>query len=286
MQEFLKTLEALPLYDEVCLGLKAAIIVIAGFVLAKLIYRRFPLPWLHPQHRHIIQRMIKYTIIAISISWALHVLGVNLGVLLGAAGILTVALGFAAQTSASNLISGIFLMAERPFVIGDVIKIGDTMGVAVSVDLLSVRLRTFDNLLVRIPNESMLKSNITNLTHFPIRRVDIRIGVAYKEDLEFVKETLMEVAEANPICFTEPKPLIIFLGYGDSSVDFQFSVWGQKENFLELRNGMYVDIKRAFDEKGIEIPFPHRTIYTGSVTEPFPLRVETIPQTGDTEEQQ
>jgi small-conductance mechanosensitive channel len=188
-----------------------------------------------------------------------------------------VAIGFASQTSASNVISGLFLMGEQPFVVGDVIRVGDVTGEVLTVDLMSVKLRTFNNLQVRIPNETMLKSNVTTLTRFPIRRVDMQIGVAYKEDLDRVREILFELADRNPVCFVEPAPLFIFLGYGDSALNFQFSVWATKENYLELLNSMHLDVKKAFDEAGIEIPFPHRTLYPGSVAEPFPVQVVEAP---------
>ena len=142
-----------------------------------------------------------------------------------------------------------------------------------SIDLLAVKLRTFDNLFVRVANENLIKSEITNLTRFPIRRVDLQIGVAYKEDLEKVFEVLSDVADRNPLCLEEPKPLFIFEGYGDSALIFQFSIWAQRENFLELKTGIQLEIKEAFDAQGIEIPFPHRTLYTGSITDPFPVRI-------------
>jgi small-conductance mechanosensitive channel len=255
--------------------LRAAVILVVGVFLARIIRRRLPTRKLHPQHQLVLRRGLSYLVLGVTISWTLRELGVSLSVLIGAAGILTVAVGFASQTSASNLISGLFLMGEQPFVIGDIIRVGDTTGYVVSIDLLSVKLRTFDNLLVRIPNETMLKSNVTNLTHFPIRRVDLLVGVAYKEDIGRVKEVLFEVADKNPICLEEPRPLFIFLSYGDSSLNFQFSVWGTKDRFLDLRNAMYEQIKQAFDEHGIEIPFPHRTLYTGSVTDPLPVRLVT-----------
>jgi small-conductance mechanosensitive channel len=81
------------------------------------------------------------------------------------------------------------------------------------------------------------------------------------------------VADRNPLCLEEPPPLLIFLGFGDSALEFQFSVWGTTANFLELRNTMQQQVKIAFDEHGIEIPFPHRTLYAGSVTDPFPIRL-------------
>ncbi|MFB6279261.1 MAG: mechanosensitive ion channel family protein [Salinibacter sp.] len=224
------------------------------------------------QRAMILRRASLYGIAGLFTASALMELGVDLSVLLGAAGILTVAIGFASQTSASNVISGLFLLGERPFAVGDVIRVNGTTGEVLSVDLLSVKLRTFDNLFVRIPNETMIKSEVTNLRRFPIRRVDLQVGVAYKEDLHKVREVLMEVADRNPLCLEEPAPLIIFQGFGDSSINHQFSVWAKTENFLDLRNSIPIEIKEAFDEHGIEIPFPHRTLYTGSETTPFPVR--------------
>jgi small-conductance mechanosensitive channel len=226
-----------------------------------------------PQRIMILRRVTFYGVAGLFAASALMELGFDLGVLLGAAGILTVALGFASQTSASNVISGLFLLGERPFAVGDVIRVNGTTGEVLSVDLLSVKLRTFDNLFVRIPNETMIKSEVTNLRRFPIRRVDLMVGVAYKEDLRKVRDVLMEVADRNPVCLEEPAPIIIFQGYGDSSINHQFSVWAATENFLELRNSIPLDIKEAFDEHGIEIPFPHRTLYTGAETDPFPVEV-------------
>ncbi|MBU2502749.1 mechanosensitive ion channel family protein, partial [bacterium] len=232
------------------------------------------------QDAMVVRRLAFSLVMGLVVMAFLNILGLDLGVLLGAAGILTVAVGFASQTSASNLISGLFLIAERPFVVGDVIRIGTVTGEVLSIDLLSIKLRTFDNLFVRVPNEEIIKTQVTNLTHFPIRRFDMKLGVAYKEDLDRVKELLMETARANPLCLIDPEPLFIVEGFGPSSLDFQFSVWAQREKWLEMRNSMHVGVKRALDEAGIEIPFPHVTLYTGSVTEPFPVKVVGGPPQG------
>jgi small-conductance mechanosensitive channel len=201
-------------------------------------------------------------------------LGVDLSILLGAAGILTVALGFASQTSASNIISGLFLLGEKPFGVGDIVRVGTTTGEVIAIDLLSVKLRTFDNLFVRIPNETMIKAEITNLQRFPIRRFDLQIGVAYKEDLDRVREVLQTVADEHPLSLDEPAPMILFTGFADSSINFQFSVWALSDNFLEIRTQIPLAVKAAFDEHNIEIPFPHRTLYTGSETTPMPVRID------------
>ena len=109
---------------------------------------------------------------------------VNLSALLGAAGIAGIAIGFAAQTSVSNFISGFFIVSEKTFAQGDVIKVGDTSGIVFSIDAMSVKLRTFDNQLIRIPNETLIKSNVANITRFPVRRLNIDILVTYETDIE------------------------------------------------------------------------------------------------------
>ncbi|MDF1643293.1 MAG: mechanosensitive ion channel family protein [Pseudomonadales bacterium] len=254
---------------------RAIIVIIVGLVIAKLASSglgKIASKKIDPHRAMILKRGSYYLILILFLVTALHQLGFNLSVLLGAAGIFSVAIGFASQTSASNLISGLFLVAERPFTVGDVIRVGTTTGEVLSIDPLSVKLRTFDNLFVRIPNESLIKSEVTTLTRFPIRRADLLVGVAYKEDLKKVRAILEEVADKNPLCLEEPKPRYIFQGFGDSSLDIQFSVWAKRENFLDLKNNIYDEIKIAFDEQGVEIPFPHVSLYTGSVTEPFPIK--------------
>ena len=261
--------------DRAIAYVQAALKVGVGFVLGQLARRQVPrlLGQLDSNQQVLLARISFYGLWGLFIASALSDLGFNLGILLGAAGILTVAIGFASQTSASNIISGVFLLGEKPFVVGDVIRIGSTTGEVVSIDLLSVKLRTFDNLFVRIPNETMIKSEITNLQRYPIRRYDLQVGVAYKEDIPRVREVLMAVADANPLCLDEPQPLIIFRGFGQSSIDHQFSVWAKTENFLQLRNTIPAEVHAAFEERGIEIPFPHRSLYTGSVTDPLPIQL-------------
>jgi len=248
------------------IGLILAWLVSSG--IARMLRRR-----LKAQEAMLVKRLSYYVLFSLVIIITLHQLGIDLGLLLGAAGILSVAIGFASQTSASNVISGIFLIAERPFVIGDILDIDGRVGEVISIDLLSVKLRTYDNVMMRVPNEQMIKTIVMNRTRFPIRRIDVQVGVAYKENTERVRNILFDVAEQNPLCLDEPKPLFIYKGYGDSALELQFSVWAKRENFLLVRNSIQEEIKTAFDKNKIEIPFPHRTLYTGSVTEPFPVRV-------------
>lgn len=219
----------------------------------------------------LVHKLITYTaviIVALTVLWEL---GFKLAPLLSAAGVVGIAVGFAAQTTLSNFISGLLLLSEKPFKVGDLINVDNIMGVVLSIDLMAVKVRTFDNKYVRLPSSQLIQNPLTNITRFPIRRLDVNVGVAYKEDVARVRETLMEVADHNPHCLDEPEPLIIFLQYGESSLDFLLAVWCVKADFLTLKNSIMQEIKEAFDREGIEIPFPHRTIYTGEATKPFPI---------------
>jgi small-conductance mechanosensitive channel len=222
-------------------------------------------------------KLVYYPLVILIAVSALSDLGFSLTPFLGAAGILGIAVGFASQTSVGNLISGFFLLAEEPFQVGDIITVGEVTGVVLTIDMLSVKIRTFDNKMVRVPNETLVKSTLTNVTRFPIRRVDIQLGVAYKEEIARVREVLLEVAEHNPNVLMEPEPLVIFQGYGDSSIDFLFAVWAKRESWLAVKNALTEEVKVRFDAEGIEIPFPHLSLYTGSVTDPFPIRLEQAP---------
>src|SRR5688572_2088908 len=270
MADFMATVRELMDAPIVGKGLRALLVLLIGFLMASLLTRRIKRQHLAPQQHLLVRQVVRYGILIASVVIALRELGIDLGVLLGAAGVLTVALGFASQTSASNLISGVFLMGEGPFVVGDVIKVGEVTGEVLSIGSLSVNLRTFDNLSVRIPNETMLKSNVVNLTRFPIRRFDLAMSVAYDTDLANVRRVLHEVAERNPICLVEPKPLVLFKAYGESSINLMLMVWSTKENYLELINTIPEQVKIAFDESGISIPFPQRTIRMISETEQSP----------------
>lgn len=276
MDEYLPDPESLLTLTNLGMVTRSVFLLVAGLLVAKLVSRgaaRMMERQLDAQRLVLARRATYYTVISLFLVAALHQLGFNLGVLLGAAGVLSVAIGFASQTSASNIISGLFLIAEQPFEIGDFINVGGTTGEVLSIDLLSVKLRTFDNLYVRVPNESLIKSEVKTLTKFPIRRLDLQVGVAYKEDLAEVRRILLEVADRNLLSLDEPKPLLIFQGFGDSSMNVQFSLWAKRENFLDLRNQIPEEVKSAFDAEGIEIPFPHRSLYAGSVTDPLPIRL-------------
>lgn len=250
--------------DRLLVAGKVALIVLVGWTLALSLSRglgRLLAERATPQQLLLAKRGTFYALVLITILSAMHQAGLELSALLGAAGILTVALGFASQTAASNIISGIFLLAERAFEVGDMLRVGDVTGTVTSIDLLSVKLRTLDNVMVRFSNEALLKAQFSNLSHYPIRRLDMQLAVAYSSDLSQVRKVLMEVADKEPLCMDEPEAVFVFQGFGDSSMNVQFSIWAARENFLKLRSIVPEAIKRAFDEAGIEIPYPQRVLH-------------------------
>ncbi len=256
--------------------IRLVVLLVVGvplIVVASKWLKKYTAKKLSAQQGMIFSKLILYvgiSFIGISI---LRETGFKLDTLLGAAGIIGIAIGFASQTSVSNIISGLFLIAEKPFEVNDIITVGGNTGVVLSIDILSIKLRTFDNKFVRIPNETIIKTEVTNVTRFPIRRVDLNVGVAYKEDIARVRKVLLDVAFQHPLCLNEPEPLVIFSGFGNSSLDLLLLVWAFKKDWLSLKNSMTEEIKKRFDDEGIEIPFPHLSLYTGSVTEPFPVTV-------------
>ena len=257
--------------------LRIAIILVVGTIIISLLgvlMKKILPSKLSQQRKMIINRFVRYTAIVILFTVIISELNIDMAAIFGTAGVIGIVVGVASQTSIGNIVSGFFMVSEKPFEIGDQIRIGDKTGVVHSIDLLSIKIRTFDNLLLRIPNQTVISSEVINVTRFPIRRLDFEIGVAYKENLELVMQTLQEVAKRNPLCLDEPEPLIVFKGFGASSINIQFGVWFERTNYLKVKNSVFMEIKEAFEQKGIEIPFPHISVYTGEVTKPFPVEVK------------
>ena len=244
------------------------LIGMAGFFLLRFLsalLNRVTRKYLSQQYSMLLRKAIQYTGAVIILFIILSVLGLKITALLGAAGIVGIAVGFAAQTSMSNLISGLFLISEKPFQIGDVIRVGDKTGVILSIDLLSVKIKTFDNQYIRIPNSVLLNTELTNVTRFPIRRLDIKFSVAYQTDVTRLRRVLLEVAASNPHCLDEPEPLIVFTDFGDSGLQFLFGVWFYKPDYLELKNSLMQQIKESFEAEGILFAYPARVLYPAAL---------------------
>src|SRR5436190_11660398 len=184
----------------------------------------------------------------------LHEFGFNITALLGAAGVIGVAIGFASQTSISNIISGFFLLLERPFFVGDIIQSGDIIGTAESIDLLAVRVRTFDNKLIRIPNEVVLKQSLINLTFYPIKRIDLELSTIYNDSLDTIKIIVADIIAQHALFLKNPEPLVKVskLSQPDFSTETRFYIsirfWVAKEHFFTA-GGTFIELlKHEFDK--------------------------------------
>ncbi len=249
--------------ERITLIIRFVLTIAIGFPLIKILKKvilKFLSRYLTPQSEMIVQRFVWYTLMIILLVSALNQLGFKLSALLGAAGIFGVAIGFASQTSFSNLISGMFMISEKTFSVGETIQVGGTLGEVLSIDLLSIKLRTFDNRYVRIPNENLIKSEMINISRFPIRRSDFEIGVSYKSDLQQVFKVIKEVISNNEFALKEPQALILVNQFADSSIILKIGVWTTKENYIECTNTIKIELYEKFKQEMIEIPFPQRIL--------------------------
>ena len=275
-EEILSGIEKIITPANMIFVLKIAAIIVIGLLFLRLILfyvkqtmkKRFS-----QQSIMIVRKLLSYTALFIILILILKQLNVKLAAILGAAGIAGIAIGFASQTSLSNIISGVFLISEKAFTVGDIIKVDGISGIILSVDLLSVKIRTFDNQYVRIPNEKLINTEVVNVTKFPIRRLDINLTIAYKEDLSRVRELLLEITEKNPHCLDNPEPLFVIKEFGDHGVELLLGVWFFKTDYLVTKNTMMQEIKERFDREGIEIPFPHLSLYAGSISDPLKIQM-------------
>ena len=179
---------------------------------------------------------------------------------LGAAGI---ALGFAVQDVTQNLMAGILLLLQQPFDIGDAVQVGDYAGTVLDINLRATEIRTWDGRRVYLPNAQVYTSPIVNYSRSEARRIGITLGVAYDTDLARAQAVALQAVHALPGVKEEPAPTVVFHTFGESSIDFTVYYWidPQSTDFFAAQTAGVQALHRAFQEAGIEIPFPVRTVY-------------------------
>jgi len=214
----------------------------------------------------------RYAAITLIVVWAAYmVAGAQIAPIVGALGILGLAVSLAAQDTFSNFISGIILLMDRPFRIGDWVRIGEEFGQVEGLTLRTTRLRTPDNESVAIPNSVVAGGEIKNLSAGGPLRLRIPVGVAYRHDTREVKKVLEPVVRRHPRVLQEPEPALLVTSLGDNSVEITLVLWiAQKDipDYPVITAEIIEDAKLALDEAGIEIPFPQRTVWF-----PEPLKI-------------
>jgi len=209
----------------------------------------------------ILLKIVYYGIILTAVVSALPHLGINLSGLLVAGGIAGLVIGFASQSVVSNLVSGLFLMIERPIRIGDQVRVGDTAGFVEDVHILSTIIRTYDGVYIRVPNERVFTSNITNYVANVARRFEYTIGISYSSDAEKAIEIIKRLIDEHPFALRSPSPAIFVDSLGDSSVNIVVRIWAPSAVWYSVKMELLWKIKKALEAEGIEIPFPQRVIW-------------------------
>lgn len=230
------------------------ITLVVGFAVVRILdkaTRRITRRAMHQRSGAMLEKFIRYAGNFLVVAIALRRAGVDITAVLGAAGIAGVALGFAAQTSVSNIISGLFLFTEKSFGLGDTVQVGDVTGVVESVELLSIQIRTFDNRLVRIPNETMIKSNIVNVTYWPRRRLDLWLLLPHGTKVPALREVFVAVADGNPLALKDPAPELYVDSANEDGLRILCTVWFNKADMAGLKNTLIPDLLAALEARGI-----------------------------------
>jgi small-conductance mechanosensitive channel len=236
--------------------LRALGYVLVGLVLRNLIahgMRKYVDTHTSPHKAILFRRAMSYTVLFLFVMIALSELGFHSGLLLAIAGVLSVALGFASQTSTSNFISGLFLLGEKSFKVGDIVAINSTRGEVISIDWLAIKIRTFDNLYVRVPNDDFIKGHVINFSKHGIRRIDISLWLHLETDVPALEKLLEQIAEDEPSILREPIPELFRLSIGVLGVQVQFSCWAERDDFFTTRSKLIDLMLPALHNAGVVI---------------------------------
>jgi small-conductance mechanosensitive channel len=194
--------------------------------------------------------------------------GFELGNVTLLAGALGVGIGFGLQNVVNNFISGLILLFERPVQVGDTIQVGEVLGEVRRIGIRSSTVRTWQGAEVIVPNGTLISEQVVNWTLSDReRRIDVQVGVAYGTDPERVLALLLEVAAKHGEVLAHPAPAALFLGFGDSSLNFELRAWTQNSaDWMRIRSDLNVAIHAALAAAAIEIPFPQRDLHLRSVS--------------------
>ncbi len=215
--------------------------------------------------QNLLNTVVYLTFILIGCFVCLEILNLDKAVtsILAGAGVIGLALGFAFQEIASNFVSGVLIAFKEPYKIGDIVEVDDYIGEVKRITFRTTRLITFQGLEVLIPNKYMFTEPMVNYTTTPKRRLDISVGVSYDDDLELVEKVTRNALESTPHRIEENDIEVYFEEFGGSSINLSARVWIEypaNKAYVKAKSFAIKSIKKAYDNNGISIPFPIRTL--------------------------
>lgn len=239
-------------------GVIAVIIFWGVYRLLRMVIKRGASRRLEPAAVNTLSKIVSYSFYILIVMYILGLFGINLSAIWGAMGIAGVAIGFAAQTTVSNLISGIFILTEKTMKIGDFIEVDGIMGTVDRVSLLSIWIHTPDNQFIRIPSSAIINTKLKNYSTFDYRRYVFDVSVDYSTDLDKAVEVLKSVpgkckfvVKNNPDYASK----VLLTDCRDSGVGMNLIVWCESANFFDLKTEVCLNVVKTFNENGINIPY-------------------------------
>ncbi|MCZ4282774.1 mechanosensitive ion channel [Kiloniella laminariae] len=228
--------------------------------------------------RNAIKASVGYAGLGLAVLMAVSVAGLDLSNLAIVAGALSVGIGFGLQSIVNNFVSGLILIFERPIKQGDWVVVGTEEGIVKKIKVRATEIETFDRASVIIPNSNLISGTMKNWTHkTKIGRISVLVGVSYDSDEEQVRDLLVELASAHPALLNKPGPYVLFTGFGASSLDFSLRAFLRDvEDSASVASDLRFAIRKAFREKGIEIPFPQHDLHIRTTTVEPPAAPEKV----------
>jgi small-conductance mechanosensitive channel len=213
------------------------------------------------EHLRSITKVIYTIIMVFAFILILPILGIDPSGLLVAAGFLGLVIGLASQSVIGNLVAGIFLVVERPLKVGDQVDVEGKMGYVEDVRIMSTIIRTYDGVFVRIPNEKVFTTNISNLVTHVARRLEYVVGIRYRDDADKAVAIIKDIIDKHPITLKNPQPNVYVRELGNSSVDIMVRFWVPSPEWYPVRRELLWKIKTTLEENDIFVPFPQREVW-------------------------
>ncbi len=246
---------------DVVAGLIVGVVVISVFVMLERLVRRVSRPVIESSNldetgQSFVMTILRYTVIIVGILASLSAIGINIDSLLASIGIAGVTIGFAARDAFSNLISGLLIFLDRPFVIGDLVEVGDNYGYVDQITLRSTRIITSDGKMLAVPNNEMINQTVSSYTNFPNLRLDIAVTVGVEEDIHHVRQLLLDVIEGDENYLDTPEPRVVVSALNDYNIAMELQVWLKNEReHVEMRSTLREKIFDQLNQAEVDMPF-------------------------------